>query len=344
MLKKFFTLLLTLLFILPLTVNAKSQSVQIDGDHGKLSAVIQTPDGKASYPLVMILHGFTGNKNEPLLTTLADNLEKAGIASIRFDFNGHGESEGNFSDMTVLNEIEDAKKVYNYVSKLQGVTSVSIAGHSQGGVVTSMVAGELGTKKVKCIALMAPAAVLRDDGLHPVAFAVDILFIRILVPEFQLGACDGYVDDAYPDVLRQVFDHLATEEIDRAQVVAFPADGWRGRVPMALLPSIAGHVDRRHELEARVVEALVLRRRPGAGLHVGLSETEIDVEIGVGPLGVGLQAQRQGDQDRDETLEHIDVDELANGFSSHKNTDIMAKKQPAQRRRGFAGEIYSYYL
>ena len=166
MLKKFFTLLLTLLFILPLTVNAKSQSVQIDGDHGKLSAVIQTPDGKASYPLVMILHGFTGNKNEPLLTTLADNLEKAGIASIRFDFNGHGESEGNFSDMTVLNEIEDAKKVYNYVSKLKGVTSVSIAGHSQGGVVTSMVAGELGTKKVKCIALMAPAAVLRDDAIR----------------------------------------------------------------------------------------------------------------------------------------------------------------------------------
>lgn len=118
----------------------------------------------------MILHGFTGNKNEPLLTTLADNLEKAGITSIRFDFNGHGESDGDFSDMTVLNEIEDAKKVYNYVSKLPNVTSISIAGHSQGGVVTSMVASELGTKKVKCIALMAPAAVLRDDAIRGKVF------------------------------------------------------------------------------------------------------------------------------------------------------------------------------
>lgn len=29
---------------------ARSQDVTIDGDHGKLSAVIQRPDGKTSYP------------------------------------------------------------------------------------------------------------------------------------------------------------------------------------------------------------------------------------------------------------------------------------------------------
>lgn len=166
MLKFFLSLLLAALVILPSTADAKSQNLQIDGDHGKLSAVLQTPDGKSSYPLVMILHGFTGNKNEKLLTTLANNLEASGIASIRFDFNGHGDSEGNFSDMTVLNEIEDAKKVYNYVSQLPNATNISIAGHSQGGVVTSMVAGELGTKRVKAIALMAPAAVLRDDAIR----------------------------------------------------------------------------------------------------------------------------------------------------------------------------------
>jgi pimeloyl-ACP methyl ester carboxylesterase len=35
----------------------------------------------------------------------------AGIASVKFDFNGHGESEGEFSGMTVPNEIEDAKYI-----------------------------------------------------------------------------------------------------------------------------------------------------------------------------------------------------------------------------------------
>ncbi len=166
MLKIFFSIMLAVIFLLPKTADAKSQNLQIDGDHGKLSAVLQTPDGQSNFPLVMILHGFTGNKNEVLLTTLADKLEQLGIASIRFDFNGHGESEGRFQDMTVLNEIEDAKCVFAYVRDLRGVTSVSIAGHSQGGVVTSMVAGQLGAENIKSIALMAPAAVLREDAIR----------------------------------------------------------------------------------------------------------------------------------------------------------------------------------
>ena len=139
--------------------------VQIDGSMGKLSAVIQKPKGE-KLQMVMILHGFTGNKNEKLLTTLADALEAQGIASIRFDFNGHGESEGDFVNMTVLNEIEDARHVYEYVRDLRYVDSVSVAGHSQGGVVTSMLAGELGRENVKSIVLLAPAAVLRDDAIR----------------------------------------------------------------------------------------------------------------------------------------------------------------------------------
>lgn len=164
MLKKIFVALM--IFLLPLTASAKSQDVTIDGDHGKLAAILQTPDGKEKFPLVIICHGFTGNKNSLLLTSLADDLEARGIASIRFDFNGHGTSDGDFQDMTVLNEIADAKHVYAYASALPNVTTISVAGHSQGGVVTGMLAGELGAKKIKCIVLMAPAAVLRDDALR----------------------------------------------------------------------------------------------------------------------------------------------------------------------------------
>ena len=151
---------------------AQSREVRIDGDHGTLSAVIQRPEGKTSYPLVIIMHGFMGNKERPLLTKLADDLEKDGIASIRFDFNGHGKSEGRFQDMTVVNEIEDAKAVYAYARALPGVTDIALAGHSQGGVVASMTAGELGTQKVKALVLMAPAAVLREDAIRGQIFGV----------------------------------------------------------------------------------------------------------------------------------------------------------------------------
>ena len=180
MLKKFFLALMIML--LPLTASAKSQDVTIDGDHGKLSAIIQIPDDREKFPLVMILHGFTGNKNGPLIKGLADDLEARGIASIRFDFNGHGQSEGDFQDMTVPNEIVDAKKVYDYVRSLPNVTTISVAGHSQGSVVSSMLAGELGAKKIKCVVLMAPAPILRDDSIRGKLF--DIQYDPKNPPEF----------------------------------------------------------------------------------------------------------------------------------------------------------------
>ena len=86
-----------------------------------MSTVLQTPDKVQSYPLVILMHGFSASKDYKLLELTAEYLEKAGIASIRFDFNGHGDSEGRFQDMTVPNEIEDAKKVYAYAKALPGV-------------------------------------------------------------------------------------------------------------------------------------------------------------------------------------------------------------------------------
>lgn len=159
-------MLLTISLLITSAASAQQRNVSIEGDHGKLAAILQTPDDRTNYPLVMLLHGFTSNKNTPILTVLADQLEAKRIASIRFDFNGHGESEGDSRDMTVPNEIIDAKCVYEYVSELPNVTSISVAGHSQGGVVTSMFAGELGKKKIKAVALLAPAAVLRDDAIR----------------------------------------------------------------------------------------------------------------------------------------------------------------------------------
>lgn len=182
MLKKFLGLLLSASMLFTATAFAQSRDVRIEGDHGKLSAIVQTPDNQKNFPLVIICHGFTGNKNETLLTDLADELENCGIASIRFDFNGHGDSEGNFQDMTVLNEIEDAKKIYDYAKNISGVTSISIAGHSQGGVVASMLAGELGANKIKSVALMAPAAVLRDDAIRGNLF--DKYYDSINPPEY----------------------------------------------------------------------------------------------------------------------------------------------------------------
>ena len=154
------------------TIPGTSERVTIEGAMGKLAAIIQKPVLSAGEkcPMVMILHGFMGSKGGQLNELIADSLQAHGIASVRFDFNGHGESEGDFSKMTVLNEIEDAKKVYDYVAALPYVDAVAVSGHSQGGVVASMLAGELGSKKIRAVALMAPAGVIREDAIRGSAF------------------------------------------------------------------------------------------------------------------------------------------------------------------------------
>ena len=143
-----------------LSAHAKTEKRMVEGSKGKLSAVIQVPELKAGekVPMVMLMHGFMGNKNGALEQQMADELEAQGIASIRF--------EGDFQEMTVPNEIEDAKKIYAFAKSLPFVEKIAMSGHSQGGVVTAMTAGELGTAEVACIVLLAPAAVLRDDAIR----------------------------------------------------------------------------------------------------------------------------------------------------------------------------------
>lgn len=140
--------------------------VTIPGSVGKLAATLEVPEMKqgAKVPLVIIMHGLGSDKDNTLFAALADSLQENGIASLRFDFNSHGKSEGNIVDMDFNNLQADAEKVLNYARKLDFVSSISLAGHSMGGVIASMVAGREGTNKIKSVVLFAPAVAIQDDA------------------------------------------------------------------------------------------------------------------------------------------------------------------------------------
>lgn len=147
------------------------QTYEVYGQQGGISTIVTLPKRfdpeKDKCPMVILMHGFMASKKFHPVPTIAKALADIGIASISFDFNAHGKSEGRFIDMTISNEIADAKAVYEYVKTLPYVTAIGFVGHSQGGVVTGMLAGELegDPDKPSCIALLAPAAVLKDDAI-----------------------------------------------------------------------------------------------------------------------------------------------------------------------------------
>jgi len=132
-------------------------------------------------PLVIMMHGFNSNRQEPVLVSIAQELMKNSIASVRFDFNGHGESDRRFEDMNVMNEVEDAREILRYVSNLDFVESVSILGHSQGGVVAGMTAGYY-PDDITCLVQMAPAATLKDDAIN--GKLMDVRYDPNHIPEY----------------------------------------------------------------------------------------------------------------------------------------------------------------
>lgn len=167
--KKLLLLSAMLFAFISMSAGIEKKEFTIEGAEGKLFAILEYPEQVQSdvkYPLVILCHGFNGMSESPMMDMLSEKIVKAGMAALRFDFNGHGKSEGLFQNMTVVNEIEDLKDVVEWSLKQPWVESVSLLGHSQGGVVVSMVAGELGDRVIKAEVLMSPAAVLREDALR----------------------------------------------------------------------------------------------------------------------------------------------------------------------------------
>lgn len=140
----------------------------IDGSQGKLASKIALPvlaTGEKC-PMVILSHGFGGDMTFHLWEPIIQILNENGIGVLRYDFNGCGQSEGEFQNMTVLSENEDLLCIISYVRALPVTESISLVGHSQGGVVTSMVSGDCGSEQIKCEVLLSAAAVLREDAIR----------------------------------------------------------------------------------------------------------------------------------------------------------------------------------
>src|SRR3954465_2689602 len=66
------------------------------------------PTGKKESDTIVVLgHGVTGNKDRPFLVTLAEELAKGGLNTLRFSFSGNGGSAGRFIDSNISKEVED---------------------------------------------------------------------------------------------------------------------------------------------------------------------------------------------------------------------------------------------
>lgn len=145
-------------------VPAGSDTLYIQGAVGRLHTIVDRPDiiGSSPNKAVMILHGFQGSKDSSLHRMLADTLVHRDYIVVRFDYNGQGLSDGEFKNMTVLNEMEDTRCVYRWLRQNYYIEELTLIGHSLGGVITSMFAAEMGKDSIQNVVMLAPAPSVRN--------------------------------------------------------------------------------------------------------------------------------------------------------------------------------------
>lgn len=129
---------------------AAEQTVSIDTPLGPVIGTLETPEGGPA-PVVLMFHGFTGSRDElPVANTdegvfsrTARLLAEQGIASLRIDFRGSGESPGAFADTTFEGQVADGLAALDWLEQNPAVDGqrLAVLGWSQGGLVATAVAG-----------------------------------------------------------------------------------------------------------------------------------------------------------------------------------------------------------
>jgi uncharacterized protein len=97
-----------------------------------LSGILETPKKKTD-KCIILCHGFGVDKDElGAFVDLSKSLTVAGFVVFRFDFMGHGESEGDTVDMRITKERDDLESAYGLLTRLRykrfGLLAASFGG------------------------------------------------------------------------------------------------------------------------------------------------------------------------------------------------------------------------
>lgn len=149
---------LTLLAVSPLAAQEASEEiVTIPFDGLSLAGTLTLPEGGSDAepaPVVILFHGFNVSRNAPLVAGTEESLlgrsarllAEKGYASLRVDFPGAGDSEGEFANISFEGEVAAGRAILGWAqadARVDG-QDVFLAGWSQGGLVATAVAGRTG--------------------------------------------------------------------------------------------------------------------------------------------------------------------------------------------------------
>jgi alpha-beta hydrolase superfamily lysophospholipase len=122
-----------MLMLEPFRLNVENRSI---------CGLVHLPSA-AKPPCVITCHGLFSSKDSDKFTTIADYFAAHGIAVIRFDFGGCGESTGSIADTTVSKRLKELQAIVAFARQHPSLApELGLLGSSLGGYVSLLYAAQ----------------------------------------------------------------------------------------------------------------------------------------------------------------------------------------------------------
>ena len=159
----------------------EQQEVTCQSGDNTLRGTLTVPnDHDDQIPVAILLHGLNTDRSwcDDIAWMLADH----GIASVRFDFDGNGTSDGAQEDMTISSEVQDTVAMLDYVEGLEFTDpdNIFMVGKSMGAVDAVLAAKGRGSE-IKAMCLWYPGFGVTDATRH--GFLLGSFFNPVDLPD-----------------------------------------------------------------------------------------------------------------------------------------------------------------
>jgi dipeptidyl aminopeptidase/acylaminoacyl peptidase len=198
----------------------RTERVSFRSEGKRLSGILHIPD-KENPSCVIASHGLLSSKNSEKYIALGERISGEGMAMLRFDFRGIGESEGGEEDNTISKKIVDLGSAIDFIRSYPGLGNrIGLVGSSLGGFLSLIKASR--DEKIRTIVVWATPFHMddlkskerdEDTPLPPEAFFQDLPRHRLLSLLSKVTNCfviHGEKDELVPvDQAWKIFHHLS---------------------------------------------------------------------------------------------------------------------------------------
>ncbi len=236
----------------PFEYNVEEVSFQNIQDSITLAGTFTYPRTGRNFPVAILISGSgPQNRNSEIFGhksfwVLADYLTNQGIAVLRYDDRGVGESTGNFSKATSVDFAEDVVAAIAYLKSRKEINlnKIGLIGHSEGGIIAPMVASE--NKNVAFVVSMAGVMLpgsellllqkelqLQSMGSSEVFISKEIEFDKGIMKLINASASDSlkrnlekYTSEYFKKNPKFASDHGMTETYYKTLIVESYSSPW----------------------------------------------------------------------------------------------------------------------